>query len=147
MVKKTFSTAWKASTQPRKQRKYRQAAPLHLKQKDLHAHLAAELRKKYGRRNVRVRKGDKVRIVRGQFAKKEGKVERVDTTRARVFVAGAALIKKDGAKVQYPLHPSNLLVIELELGDKERKAKIEKLKAGAQIKQKKKKITTFEDHQ
>lgn len=88
-----------------------------------------------------------MRIVRGQFAKKEGKVERVDTTRARVFVAGAELIKKDGAKVQYPLHPSNLLVIELELGDKERKAKIEKLKAGAQIKLEKKKITTFEDHQ
>lgn len=133
MTQKIFSTAWKASTQPRKQRKYAYGAPLHLKQKDLHVHLTPELRQKYGIRNVRVRKGDKVKIIRGQFAKKEGKVERVELKRARLFMSGAEMIKKDGSKVQYPLHPSNLLIVELDLNDKKRKAKLEGKSAGSNL--------------
>lgn len=126
MTQKTFSTAWKASTQPRKQRKYGYAAPLHLKQKGLHAHLARELKKKYGVRTSRVRKGDTVKIMRGQFAKKEGKIDRVDVKRNKVFVSGAEIIKKDGSKTLYPLHPSNLLLIGMDLGDKKRRAKLER---------------------
>lgn len=125
MTQKTFSTAWKASTQPRKQRKYTYTAPLHLKQKELHVHVSSELRKKYGLRNVRVRKGDKVKIMRGQFAPKEGKIERVDTKRTKLYMSGAEMIKKDGSKTLYPLHPSNLLILELDLNDKKRKAKLE----------------------
>jgi len=34
-MKKIFSTHWKASKQPRKQRKYRAKAPLHIKRKFL----------------------------------------------------------------------------------------------------------------
>lgn len=131
MTQKDFSTAWKSSAQPRKQRKYNYAAPLHLKQKELHVHLTPELRKKYGIRKVRVRKGDKVRILRGQFAQKEGKVEQVEVKRTRLFVAGADLIKKDGSKVRYPLHPSNLIILELDVGDKKRRAKVERRPAVA----------------
>lgn len=137
MTQKDFSTAWKSSTQPRKQRKYNYAAPLHLKQKELHVHLTPELRKKYGLRKVRVRKGDTVKIVRGQFAKKEGKIERVDLKRTRVFVVGAEMIKKDGSKVRYPLHPSNLLILELDLGDKKRRAKVERQHASSTLSKKK----------
>ncbi len=129
MTQKTFSTAWKASTQPRKQRKYSYAAPLHLKQKELHAHLAGELRKKYGVRTSRIRKGDTVKILRGQFAQKEGKIERVDVKRTRIFLSGAEIIKKDGSKTLYPLHPSNVIITGLDLGDKKRKAKLEKRSA------------------
>lgn len=130
MTQKKFSTAWKSSTQPRKQRKYAYAAPLHLKQKELHVHVSPELRKKYGIRNIRVRKGDKVKIMRGQFAKKEGKIERVDVKRTKLYVSGAEIIKKDGSKTLYPLHPSNLLIIELDLNDKIRKAKLDEKSAG-----------------
>ena len=129
MTQKKFSTAWKSSTQPRKQRKYAYAAPLHLKQKELHVHVSPELRKKYGIRNIRVRKGDKVKIMRGQFAKKEGKIERVDVKRTKLYVSGAEIIKKDGSKTLYPLHPSNLLIIELDLNDKIRKAKLDEKSA------------------
>lgn len=125
MTQKKFSTAWKSSTQPRKQRKYTYTAPLHLKQKELHVHVSSELRKKYGIRNIRVRKGDKVKIMRGQFAPKEGKIERVDVKRTKLFISGAEIIKKDGSKTLYPLHPSNLLIIELDLSDKIRKAKLD----------------------
>lgn len=120
-----FSTSWKSSTQPRKQHKYIHNAPLHRKQKTLHVHLSPELRKKYHFRNVQVKKGDKVKLLRGQFAKKEGKVETVDLKWGKLFVTGVEQIKKDGTKRPYPLHPSNLMILELDLADRYRKAKLE----------------------
>jgi large subunit ribosomal protein L24 len=125
MVKNTFSTSWKGSTQVRKQRKYRHNAPLHLKQKMNHVHLNAELRKKYGTRNILVKKGDKIKVLRGQFAKREGKVDRVNLKDDKVFVNGIEAIKKDGTKQLLPLSPSNLMITELELSDKKRKLKLE----------------------
>ncbi|HLC90595.1 MAG TPA: 50S ribosomal protein L24 [Candidatus Nanoarchaeia archaeon] len=110
----------------RKQRKYRYNAPLHIKQKMLSAHLSKELRTKYGTRNIPVRKGDTVKVSRGQFKKKQGKVERVILKQERVFVAGIETIKRDGSKVLFPLNASNLIIIEVEMSDKRRKEKLEK---------------------
>src|SRR3989338_550460 len=118
MVNKIFSTAWKSSTRPRKQRKYVYNAPLHIRQKLVHVHLVKELRLKYGARSVQIHKGDKIKVMRGQFRKKEGKVDRVDLRRGVVFVSGMELIKKDGAKSLVPLKVSNLAIVELELSDK-----------------------------
>lgn len=125
-MKSTFSTTWKSSTQPRKQRKYTYNAPLHIKQKMLHVHLSQALRKKHSLRCLQVRKGDKIRILRGEFNKKEGKVERVGLKHGHVFVTGIERIKKDGTKAIAPLKPSNLIIIDLYLGDKRRKQKLEK---------------------
>ena len=111
-MKKLFSKHWNSSTQVRKQRKYRFNAPLHLKRKFLHVHLAPALRTKYGLRNIGVRKGDKVKVLRGQF-------------------------KKDGSKVMLKITPSNLMIMELELGDKKRKEKLEKTKKVEKTKEKK----------
>ena len=124
-MKKTFSPKWKASTQPRKQRKYAFNAPLHIKGKFLHGHLSKELRKKYGKRAVRLRKGDKVKVMVGQFRNKIGKVERVDLRKSRVFVESVEMIKKDGSKVAIALHPSNLMVMEIDASDKMRMRKVE----------------------
>tara|TARA_Y100000310_G_scaffold276476_1_gene293647 strand:+ start:1460 stop:1939 length:480 start_codon:yes stop_codon:yes gene_type:complete len=126
MVKTNFSGSWKRSTQTRKQRKYRYNAPLHIKQKMLHVHLSSDLKKKYGIRNTQVKKNDKVRILRGQFKKKEGKVERINLKKEKVFVTGIELIKKEGTKVPVALSPSNLLIIDLNLDDRKRKNKLEK---------------------
>ncbi|MBI4983274.1 50S ribosomal protein L24 [Candidatus Woesearchaeota archaeon] len=128
MSKLKFSTAWKRSTKARKQRRYRFNAPLHLKQKQLHVHLSPDLRKKYGYRNVQARKNDKVKVLRGPFAKKEGKVERINLKKERVFITGIEMIKKDGTKLLVPLHPSNLMIIDLDLNDKKRKHKLESKK-------------------
>ncbi len=125
MVNNKFTTSWKSSVQPRKQRKYTYNLPLHLKQKQMHVHLSADLRKKYGYRNILVRKGDKVKILKGQFAKKEGKIETVNLNRGKVFVIGIEIIKKDGTKLPYPLLPSNLMITELDLSDRKRKDKLE----------------------
>ncbi len=63
-MKKKFSTAWKASSQPRKQRKYRANAPLHLRKKFVSVALAKSLRKNSEHRNIVVKKNDKVVFIK-----------------------------------------------------------------------------------
>ena len=117
-MKTKFSKSWIKSKQPRKQRKYRYNAPLHIKQKFLHAHLSKELRKKYGKRSIALRKGDNVKVMRGQFKNKTGRVDEVSVKKTQVYVNGIELVKRDGTKARYPLQPSNLLVTELNMDDK-----------------------------
>ncbi len=125
-MKKLFSTSWKSSKQPRKQRKYVYNAPLHIKHKLLAAHLSKALREKMKRRSIPVRKGDKVKVSRGQFAGKEGKISKVMLRKSKVYVDGVEMIKKDGTKVFYPLHPSNLIITELNMEDKRRREALER---------------------
>ena len=127
MAKKTFSTSWKSSADQSKQRKYRYNAPLHVKQKMLHVHLSPDLRANHGTRAMQLRKGDKVKVMRGKFKKQEGKVEKVELKRERVFVTGVDYTKKNGTKVLVPLRPSNLMIVVLDMSDKRRKTGKEKL--------------------
>lgn len=137
IMKKDFSNKWIRSKQPRKQRKYNYNAPLHIKGKFMAAHLSKELINKYNRRSIRIRKGDKVTIMRGQFRKKTNRIERIDLKKTKVYIPGAEIIKKDGTKVLYPIHPSNLVVTELNLDDKKRIAAVNKLKKTDKIIKKK----------
>ncbi|MEM3690839.1 MAG: 50S ribosomal protein L24, partial [Candidatus Micrarchaeia archaeon] len=73
-MRSKFSPSWKASVQPRKQRKYVKNAPLHIKRRMISAHLSKELREKYGRRNVQLRKGDRVKVLRGSMRGRTGTV-------------------------------------------------------------------------
>lgn len=124
-LRSKFTGSWKRSSQARKQRKYQRRAPLHLKQKMMHAHLAKTLREKYGGlRSIQLRKSDKVKIMRGEWKGKEGKVERVQLKYGRVYVSGLDRVKADGSKVPIIFHPSNLLIIEFDLSDKRRKEKL-----------------------
>lgn len=123
---KEFSPQWKSSKKPRKQRKYLANAPLHIRKDFLKVQLSKPLRVQYKRRNVLIRSGDKVKIMRGQFYGIIGKVEEVNYTTSRVFVEGASIVKKDGSKSSYPIHPSNLQVQEMVLNDKRRIKSIER---------------------
>jgi len=125
-MNKEFSTKWVSSTRPAKQRKYRYNAPLHIRHKFLSVHLSKELRTKYGRRNIVVIKGDKVKVLRGQYKGRENKVERVDIKSTRVYITGIDRQKKDGSKSIIPIQPSNLMITELKLDDKKRKESLEK---------------------
>ncbi len=124
-MKNNFSASWKKSKKPRKQRKYRMNAPLHVKQSLMHSHLSKDLRSKYKKRSASLRKGDKVKIMRGRFKKHEGKVEIVDLKQIKVFVSGADITKKDGAKKLLALDPSNLIITELNMDDKLRQKILE----------------------
>ena len=125
-MKQIFSKLWKSSKQPRKQRKYRYNAPLHLKRKFISVNLSKELREKYGKRNVKVRSEDTVKIMSGQFKKKTGKVTKVDMKKLKIYVEGAENIKRDGSKVLYPIDPSNLMITNLTLTDVRRKKSLER---------------------
>ena len=143
-LNKHFSITWKRSTQPRKQRKYRLHAPLHIKQKFLHTHLSPELRKKYGARNIQIRVQDKIKILRGQFKGQEGKVSKVNLKKETIFVGGLEKIKKDGTKMSVTFHPSNLMITELHLDDKKRKQKLETKRTSSPKKETPTKKTTEE---
>ena len=119
-MKTKFSKSWRASKQPRKQRKYLHNAPKHIRSKLMSVQLVNTLKSKYKKNSLPARKGDTVKIMRGQFKKTIGKINKVFTRRYRVFVDNASLQKKDGTKVPYPIHPSNLMILELSLDDKRR---------------------------
>lgn len=125
---KKWSKNWVSSKKPRKQRKYRYNAPLHVKRKFLGAHLSKELGQKYNKRSITLVEGDKVKIARGQFSGHIGKVDRVDTKKTRVIISGIEIQKKDGSKTIYPIHPSNVIITELNLEDKKRAQILERKK-------------------
>jgi large subunit ribosomal protein L24 len=125
-MKKKFSKRWNSSKQPRKQRKYKANAPLHIRHKLMAAHLSEELKKKHKRRSFPVKKGDKVKILRGQFKGTIGEVEEVRSRNYKVYVKGAEVDRGEGRKIRYPISPSNLVILTLNLDDKKRKEALER---------------------
>jgi large subunit ribosomal protein L24 len=121
---KTWSKAWKSSKKARKQRKYRFNAPLHIKRKFVASHLSKELRSKYKMRSIGIIKGDKVKVVRGQFKGHNGKIDRIDTKLCKIYISGIDVTRKDGSKAFFTIHPSNVIVTELNLEDKKRNMKL-----------------------
>ena len=108
--------------QPKKQRKRLFNLPLHLRWRLLSAPLSKELRKDLGLKRLYVRKGDIVKIVRGDWRGHEGKVMDVDLKKGRIFVEGVTIKKADGTDVFYPIHPSKVVIVKLgEVDDVRRK--------------------------
>jgi large subunit ribosomal protein L24 len=114
------------SKKPRKQRKFLYNAPLHLRKKMLAAHLSKELREKYKTRSLPVRVGDEVEVMRGKFKGKRGKILKVDLKKLRVYVEGITIKKSSGQERLFPLHPSKLKIIKLDLSDKYRQKILER---------------------
>ena len=125
-MKREFSKFWKSSKQPRKQRKYRYNIPKHLLKKFISVNLSKELRVKYSKRNIPIKKGDTVKILRGQFKKKIAKVMKVLPKKSKVYLENIQNIRKDGTKSFYPIHTSNLQITELLLDDRKRKNILER---------------------
>lgn len=125
-MKQEFSTHWLSSKQPRKQRKFAANAPLHIKHKFLSANLSKELRKKYGKRSLPIRKGDEVLVMRGSFKKKKAKIATIELKRTRVALEGIQRTKKDGTKVNVWFAPSSLQIVTLTLDDKKRIAALQR---------------------
>jgi len=114
------------SRQPRKQRKAFFNLPLHLRWHLLNAPLSPELRKELGIKRLPVRKGDVVRIMRGDWKGHEGKVVEVDLKRVAIYVEGVTVKKADGTERYYPIHPSKVMIVKLGELDKVRRKIIER---------------------
>ena len=119
-MKKKSSTSWNSSKQPRKQRKFRANAPLHIKHKFLSANLSKSLRAKHGKRSLPIRKDDEVLVMRGSFKKKKAKVISVEVKRNRVALENLQRTKKDGTKIQVYFNPSSLQIQTIGSSDKKR---------------------------
>jgi len=113
---------------PRKQRKMLFNAPAHIRHKLMAAPLSPELLAQRGIKTLPVRKGDTVRIMRGDHKGFEGKISRVDLKRYRVYLEGLTREKVDGSTVFVALHPSKVMIKNLNLDDKLRKAVLERKK-------------------
>jgi large subunit ribosomal protein L24 len=90
----------------------------------LSVHLSDELRSKHGRRSLRIRKGDGVAVIKGDFEGVEGTVMRVDTRKGFIFVEGVSRESADGKQVLVPLRPSSLVIKKLKLDDKFRQKRL-----------------------
>src|SRR4030067_2739738 len=120
--------ATKSVKDPGKQRSRLFNAPAHKRHKLMSAHHAPELMKSHGARTLPVRKGDTVRIMRGDHEGFEGKVSTVDLKNYRIFLEGLTREKVDGTVIFVSVHPSKVLIKNLSLDDKWRKRTIERKK-------------------
>ena len=93
---------------------------VHRKAKNLAGHLNEKLAKELGRRSLPIKKGDTVKIMRGAFAGKEGKI--IDTERAggRVYVEKIVRKKSDGAEVKVAIDASKVLITDIDRTDRKR---------------------------
>jgi len=110
-----------SSKKPRKQRKFLYNADLHLRRKMLAAHLSKELREQLKRRSVPIRTGDEVKVMRGKFRGKIGKVVKVDYKKYRIYVEGCTIKNARGEEKLVPIHPSKVMIVKLNLEDKWRR--------------------------
>jgi len=111
---------------PSKQRKRLYDAPYHSRSHTLSAHLSSELRNSNNSRTLPVRKGDTIRVLRGDYKGYEGKISRVDRQSYKIYVDGINREKADGTSIPVPIHPSKVEITRLNLDDKWRNKILER---------------------
>jgi large subunit ribosomal protein L24 len=112
----------------------------HKREKLLGANLSENLREQHSRRSIRVAKGDTIRILRGEYAGIEGKVEKVNTVRSTLSIEGVQREKIRGGKVKVQIHASNVQIISLNTDDEYRMKGTQKKKEKNPKSRKQKKI-------
>jgi len=115
---------------PSKQRKRNYKAPLHAKRKLLVAPIDKKLFEKVNKKKITVRKGDTVKILRGNHKGKSGIVEKVDYDKVRVFIKDIVNKNTRGQEKLIPFVASNLIITDLFLEDSRR---IKKTKESANV--------------
>ncbi|KAG6868702.1 60S ribosomal protein L26B [Termitomyces sp. T159_Od127] len=109
------------SSSRRKSRKAHFSAPSSIRRKIMSSSLSKELREKYHARSLPVRKDDEVRIVRGKYKGREGKVTQVYRKKWVIHVDRVQRDKSNGATAPIGIHPSNVVITTIKL-DKDRRA-------------------------
>ncbi len=114
------------ATKPRTQRRNLYNLPMHKRRKQVSAGLSKELKKEYGKNSVPIVKEDVVKIIRGEYKGKKGKVVRVNLKNYKIYVEGITVKKPDGKEEHIAISPSNVMIIELNLKDEKRKQSIKR---------------------
>ncbi len=103
----------------RKSRKAHFTAPSSVRRVIMSAPLSKELKEKHTVNAVPIRKNDIVKITRGSWKGREGKVTQVYRLKYCIYVEKVTRDKVNGQSVPIPIHPSNVEVTKLHL-DKDR---------------------------
>jgi len=109
------------SSSRRKSRKAHFAAPSSIRRKIMSAPLSKELRNTYNTRSLAIRKDDFVRIVRGTYKGREGKVTQVYRKKWVIHVDRVQRDKSNGATAPIGVNPSKVVITTIKL-DKDRRA-------------------------
>ena len=105
------------STQPRRQHRARFEATTFERRKRMGVPLSRELRSRYGRRQIPVRKGDTVLVLDGSHAGREERVAKVDRRGYRVTLDTVTVKTADQKLKPLPLAPGHLVITRLNLAD------------------------------
>ena len=116
------------SHKPKKQRKDFYGKPKHKRQKEMASHLDKKIAKELGVRAMPLRKGDDVKIMRGSFKGKSGKVSSVNLANMQVFIEKITRKRIDGTEIMVPFKSSNLLIVSLDRSDEKRMKRFKKAK-------------------
>lgn len=109
------------ATKPRTQRRNLYNLPLHKRRKQVSAALSKELKKEYNKNSLPIVKEDKIKIIKGEYKGKKGKVMGVNLKKYKIHVEKITIKKPDGKEKYIPISPSNVIIIELNLKDEKRK--------------------------
>jgi len=115
-----WSSEWKSSKNPQKQRKYRQNAPQHIKDNLISVNLSQTLRDELGTRSINLNLGDRVKVMRGDRKGAEGIISNIDRDEQKVYINGINVTRQDGSTSQVPFRPSNLQAQALNLEEDDR---------------------------
>ncbi|MGI0053926.1 MAG: 50S ribosomal protein L24 [Thermoplasmata archaeon] len=102
---------------PRKQRKAVFTADQFARRRFLTIALSRELRRKYGRRQLPVRKGDTVRVISGSYEGQEERVAKISHRRRSLTLDNITTKKGDQKLKPLPIRPNHLLLTRLNLSD------------------------------
>jgi large subunit ribosomal protein L24 len=113
-----------SSSLPRKQRAAMYNRHNVEKRRQLRAPLSTELRTRYARRNITIRKGDTARIISGSFEGREERVAKVNVRDGTVTLDNVTLKKADAKLKPLPLKPAHLVLTRLNLADPWRRQRL-----------------------
>lgn len=118
------------SAKPRKQRYFRFNASMHQRQKFLHVHISKELQQKLGikKRSMQIKKGDTVKVMKGKFRGKSGKINTVDLRKNRITVETITRKTAKNKEIPIPIYASSVYITDLDLTDKLRSEKVNSFK-------------------
>ena len=102
---------------PRRQRRALYRASTAERRRRMTVPLSRELRRRFGRRNVPVRKGDTVRVLSGSFAGREERVARVTRRDYSVTLDNVTLKTAEEKLKPLALRTSHLVITRLNLAD------------------------------
>ena len=121
--------------------------------KQISAPISKDLRKKYGRRSVRIMIDDTAKVIRGEYKGITGKVAKISTESNSIAIEGNKKEKLKGDKIDVYIHSTNVIITSLNTDDKWRlkilekksKSKIKSMKEEAKKKDETKSVNKKKD--